>query len=170
MYIQCVFFYADQSICSFDPLNIVSGQSNISQNLRISRTFDKNTPTIYKSIFLKCFSLFSQKRYISLFQSKCPISKKWLLHMTSTTPSAILLQMILQKCFRYFQKEICSFHNLKFFKNFKHQIKICKNDLFKAIRENSVSLLLLYSQSIVYRLQGETQTNIYFFVHKIVSF
>ena len=77
--LQCVFFYADQSICSFDPLKIVSGQSNISQNLRIPRTFDKNTPTIFKNIFLRYFSLFSQKRYISLFQSKCAKQK-----MTST--------------------------------------------------------------------------------------
>ena len=63
------FFYADKNICSFDPLKIVSGQSNISQNLRIPRTFDKNTPRIFKNIFLRYFSLISQKKNISLFQS-----------------------------------------------------------------------------------------------------
>ena len=60
------FFYADQSIFSFDTLKIVPGKSNISQNLRIPRTFDKNTPTIFKNIFLRYFSLFSQRGFFTI--------------------------------------------------------------------------------------------------------
>ena len=45
---------------------------------------------LLKSIFLRYFSLFSQKRYISIFLSKSH-SIKWLLHMVSTQLYAILL-------------------------------------------------------------------------------
>ena len=46
------FFYEYKSICSFDPLKMLSGRSIISQNLRLARTFNKNTARIYILLFL----------------------------------------------------------------------------------------------------------------------
>ena len=48
-YIQYVFFYGDKSICSFYPLKIVQDKSNLSQNLRLVRKFDKIHLEYHKS-------------------------------------------------------------------------------------------------------------------------
>ena len=44
LFIYSVLFYGAKCICSFDPLEIDSDRSNISQILRMVETFDKNIP------------------------------------------------------------------------------------------------------------------------------
>ena len=66
VYLECVFFYVDRSICSFDKLKIVSDYSNLSQNLHLLRAFDKNTPKVLEKE--KCFEVFLMIFYV-LFKS-----------------------------------------------------------------------------------------------------
>ena len=84
--LQCVLFYVDKSICSFDPLKIASDLSNISKIHCLVWAFYKNTLNFdnYEKYFLGIFHHFT-KSGIFHNLSKNALSKNDLLnvHMLS---------------------------------------------------------------------------------------